>query len=89
MSQVEPCVLQNQQTKINARDLTDVKSDGALAHEEFAQAPDVIRPIGERLLEGPALSDANPTFSDEIAFVTNDIESVLAPARPDFASPAK
>lgn len=48
-------------------DLSAMKSDSALNHSRFASSPEAVRLIGQRLLEGQALTEAHPTLDDTLS----------------------
>ena len=63
-------------------DLTDVQSSDALAHSKFAQAPEIVQLIGQRLAAGQKLTDA------AAASATRSALRPRAPHRPSARPPA-
>jgi esterase/lipase superfamily enzyme len=55
--------------RIQAIDLTDVKSPDALGHGKFAENPEVVRMIGARLAGGQNLNDARQGLGETIGGV--------------------
>ncbi len=58
-------------------DLTDVKSEDSLRHGKFAQAPEIVRLLGNRLNEGTQLASNEVRFSDRLQSLTRNIGDVV------------
>jgi esterase/lipase superfamily enzyme len=66
--------------KITVVDLTKLKSGDPLAHGKFAQSPDVVRFIGQRLVAGQSVNDSRETFSQSLAQSTVDVGTFVGGA---------
>ncbi len=58
-------------------DLTAVKSDDSLRHGKFAQAPEIVRLLGNRLNKGSQLASNQVRFSDRLQSLTRNIGQVV------------
>ncbi|MET0575242.1 MAG: alpha/beta hydrolase [Mesorhizobium sp.] len=65
----EPYRTQLEEAKINVIDLTKVKSGDRLNHGKFAESPEIVQLIGQRLVNGQALTDSNVTLGQGIGLV--------------------
>jgi esterase/lipase superfamily enzyme len=65
---------------ITVFDLTKLKTDDGLKHAKFAASPQVVRFIGERLVEGQAIDDEGVDFSDRVGRVATGAASTIASA---------
>ncbi|WP_370878556.1 alpha/beta hydrolase [Pararhizobium capsulatum] len=54
---------------ITVIDLTAVKSGDKLNHGKFAESPEVVRLLGDRLIEGQTVTDSNIGFGDRLGAV--------------------
>lgn len=54
---------------ITAIDLTKVKSNDRLNHGKFAESPEIVQLIGQRLMTGQTLTDSNISLGEGIASV--------------------
>ncbi|HUH48579.1 MAG TPA: alpha/beta hydrolase, partial [Mycoplana sp.] len=62
----EPYRAQFEKAGITVVDLTKVKSGDRLAHGKFAESPQIVQLIGERLVNGQTLTDSNVTLGEGI-----------------------
>ena len=62
---------------ITAIDLSQVSSGDPLNHATFAQSPQVVRLLGERLAAGQTLTDAKSSIGEKIGTVTLGAASTL------------
>ncbi|MEX0343941.1 MAG: alpha/beta hydrolase [Rhizobiaceae bacterium] len=58
-------------------DLTKVKSDDRLRHGKFAQAPEIVQLLGNRLNTGSQLASNEVRFSDRLQNLTRNIGEVV------------
>lgn len=65
----EPYRAQFEKAGITVVDLTKVKSGDRLAHGKFAESPQIVQLIGERLVNGQTLTDSNITLGEGITAV--------------------
>jgi esterase/lipase superfamily enzyme len=65
----EPYQIDLSRDRVQVVDLTDVKSGDHIGHTKFAEAPEVVRSIGERLAQGQALADSQAGVGDRIGQV--------------------
>ncbi|MBB4351031.1 esterase/lipase superfamily enzyme [Rhizobium cellulosilyticum] len=61
---IEPYRSRLERAGITAIDLTKVKTDDSLHHGKFAQSPEIVQLIGQRLMTGQPLTDSNVTFGE-------------------------
>lgn len=54
---------------ITVIDLTEVKTDDKLRHGKFASSPEVVRLLGDRLIDGQTVTDSNIGFGDRLGAV--------------------
>ena len=50
-------------------DLTKVKTDDGLRHGKFAESPEIVQLIGQRLVTGQTLTDLDVSFADGVTAV--------------------
>ncbi|HVK90445.1 MAG TPA: alpha/beta hydrolase [Mycoplana sp.] len=65
----EPYRAQFEKAGITVVDLTKVKSGDRLAHGKFAESPQIVQLIGERLVNGQTLTDSDVTLGEGITAV--------------------
>ncbi|MBC7149188.1 MAG: alpha/beta hydrolase [Rhizobium sp.] len=65
----EPYRSQLEMAGISVLDLTKLKSGDALNHGKFAESPDVVRLIGERLIAGQAVTDSSVGLGESLGAV--------------------
>ena len=65
----EPYRSKLEQAGITAIDLTKVKSGDSMNHGKFAESPDIVRLIGQRLMTGQPLTDSNVSLGEGVAAV--------------------
>lgn len=65
----EPYRAQFEKAGITVVDLTKVKSGDRLAHGKFAESPQIVQLIGERLVNGQTLTDSNISLGEGITAV--------------------
>lgn len=65
---------------ISVVDLTDVKSGDPLGHGTFAEAPEIVRSIGQRLADGQTLSDSQSGVGDKFGQVAIGAASAVGTA---------
>ncbi len=66
---MEPYRSQLEMAGISVLDLTKLKSGDALNHGKFAESPDVVRLIGERLIAGQAVTDSSIGLGESLGAV--------------------
>ncbi|WP_435530237.1 alpha/beta hydrolase [Phyllobacterium ifriqiyense] len=66
---VEPYRSKLEQANITAIDLTKVKSGDSMNHGKFAESPEIVQLIGQRLITGQPLTDSNASLGDGVAAV--------------------
>lgn len=66
---VEPYRSKLEQADITAIDLTKVKSGDSMNHGKFAESPEIVQLIGQRLMTGQPLTDSNASLGDGVAAV--------------------
>lgn len=66
---MEPYRSQLEMAGISVLDLTKLKSGDALNHGKFAESPDVVRLIGERLIAGQAVTDSSVGLGESLGAV--------------------
>lgn len=77
---VEPYRSAFEKSRINVVDLTDVKSDDALNHSKFAESPEIVRMIGQRLAAGQTLNDGRASLGEKIGVFTAGAASTVGAA---------
>jgi esterase/lipase superfamily enzyme len=77
---VEPYRSAFEKSRINVVDLTDVKSDDALNHSKFAESPEIVRLIGQRLAAGQTLNDGRASLGEKIGVFTAGAASTVGAA---------
>ncbi len=63
--------------RITLVDLTSLAARDSIAHEKFAQSPDVVRFIGRRLVEGQTLTDNAGSLGDRLVAGASDVGSFV------------
>lgn len=66
---VEPYASQLEAAGITVLDLTKLQSGDSLNHGKFAQSPEVVRLIGDRLIKGQAVSENNVGLGETLGAV--------------------
>ncbi|TWF47831.1 alpha/beta hydrolase [Neorhizobium alkalisoli] len=66
---IEPYRSRLERAGITAIDLTKVKTDDNLHHGKFAQSPEIVQLIGQRLMTGQPLTDSNVTLGEGVTAV--------------------
>ena len=66
----EPYRTEIAEARINVVDLTRLKVGDPLNHAKFADSPQVVRAIGQRLAEGQTVTDSRVGLADRIVQVT-------------------
>jgi esterase/lipase superfamily enzyme len=85
----EPYRSRLEQAGITAIDLTKVKSDDSLNHGKFAESPEIVQLIGQRLITGQTLTDSNMSLGQGItAVVGGTVTNIGAVAATAVAAPA-
>ncbi len=84
----EPYRTQLETAGINVIDLTKVKSGDRLNHGKFAESPEVVQLIGQRLVTGQTLTDSNVSLGQGItAVVAGTVGTVGKVAATTVAAP--
>jgi esterase/lipase superfamily enzyme len=65
----EPYRSRLEKAGITAIDLTKVKTDDGLHHGKFAESPEIVQLIGQRLMTGQTLTDSNISLGEGVAAV--------------------
>ena len=65
----EPYRSKLEKAGITAIDLTKVKTDDSLNHGKFAESPEIVQLIGQRLITGQPLTDSNVSLGEGITAV--------------------
>jgi esterase/lipase superfamily enzyme len=65
----EPYRTKLEQAGITAIDLTKVKSGDSMNHGKFAESPEIVQLIGQRLMTGQTLTDSNVSLGEGVAAV--------------------
>jgi esterase/lipase superfamily enzyme len=65
----EPYRTKLEQAGITAIDLTKVKSGDSMNHGKFAESPEIVQLIGQRLMTGQPLTDSNVSLGEGVAAV--------------------
>jgi esterase/lipase superfamily enzyme len=73
---VEPLNSQLAAQGVQVFDLTKMRGNDNFNHGKFAESPDVVRFIGQRLVEGHTLDDNNPTLGEHFASLTTRVGTV-------------
>jgi len=68
------------QEGIKVFDLTKLKSDDELKHSKFASSPEVVRLIGERLVEGQTIDEDGPELGERIGRVAASTGTTIGAA---------
>ncbi|WP_188611865.1 alpha/beta hydrolase [Chelatococcus reniformis] len=66
--------------QITVVDLTKVETDDRVKHGKFAQSPDVVRMIGQRLVEGQTLNDGRSGLGERLGQVAVGAASTVGSA---------
>lgn len=81
LGQVDPTVEPYRSAFINAGirvlDLTSLEGQDSLGHNKFADSPEVVRLIGERLIEGQTITDQRVGLGDGIGLVAMGTASTV------------
>ena len=84
----EPYRTQLETAGITVIDLTKVKSGDGLNHGKFAESPEVVQLIGQRLVTGQTLTDSNVSLGQGItAVVAGTVGTVGKVAATTVAAP--
>jgi esterase/lipase superfamily enzyme len=67
----EPYRSRLEKAGITAIDLTKVKSGDSMNHGKFAESPQIVQLIGQRIITGQTLTDSNISLGDGIAAVVS------------------
>ncbi len=65
----EPYRSRLEKADITAIDLTEVKTNDSLHHGKFAESPEIVQLIGQRLMTGQPLTDSNVSLGQGVAAV--------------------
>jgi len=65
----EPYRSKLEKAGITAIDLTKVKTDDSLHHGKFAESPEIVQLIGQRLMTGQTLTDSNVSLGEGLTAV--------------------
>jgi esterase/lipase superfamily enzyme len=65
----EPYRTQLEHAGITAIDLTKVETEDGLHHGKFAESPEIVQLIGQRIIKGQTLTDSEITLGDGITAV--------------------
>ena len=65
---------------IKVFDLTKLKSDDDLRHAKFASSPEVVRLIGERLVDGQPIEEDGPDLGDRVGKVATGAATTIGAA---------
>jgi esterase/lipase superfamily enzyme len=86
---VEPYRTKLEEAGITAIDLTKVNSNDRLNHGKFAESPEIVQLIGQRLMTGQPLTDSNVTLGQGItAVVGGTVTNIGTVAATAVAVPA-
>ncbi len=86
---VEPYRTKLEEAGITAIDLTKVKSGDRLNHGKFAESPEIVQLIGQRLMTGQTLTDSNVSLGQGItAVVGGTVTTIGSVAATAVAAPA-
>jgi esterase/lipase superfamily enzyme len=85
----EPYRSRLEEAGITAIDLTKVKSEDSLNHGKFAESPEIVQLIGQRLMTGQTLTDSNVSLGQGItAVVGGTVTNIGTVAATAVAAPA-
>lgn len=86
---VEPYRTKLEEAGITAIDLTKVNSNDRLNHGKFAESPEIVQLIGQRLMTGQPLTDSNVTLGQGItAVIGGTVTNIGTVAGTAVAAPA-
>jgi esterase/lipase superfamily enzyme len=86
----EPYRTQLEEAGITAIDLTKVRSGDRLNHGKFAETPEIVQLIGQRIVKGQTLTDSQVTLGDGIsAVVAGTAKNVGTVAAATISAPVK
>ncbi|WP_331377192.1 alpha/beta hydrolase [Sinorhizobium chiapasense] len=86
----EPYRTQLERAGITAIDLTKVQSEDSLHHGKFAESPQIVQLIGQRIVNGQTLTDSKVTLGDSItAVVAGTAKNVGTVAAATISAPVK
>ncbi len=83
---VEPYRSKLEQAGITAIDLTKVESNDGLNHGKFAESPQIVRLIGQRLMTGQPLTDSSVSLGEGVAAVVGGAIRTVGTAAETAAS---
>lgn len=84
----EPYRTQLERAGITAIDLTKVETDDGLHHGKFAESPEIVQLIGQRIITGQTLTDSQISLADGItAVVAGTAKNVGTIAATTIAAP--
>ncbi len=85
----EPYRSKLEKAGITAIDLTKVKTEDGLNHGKFAESPEIVQLIGQRLMTGQTLTDSNVTLGQGItAVIGGTVSNIGTVAATAVAAPA-
>jgi esterase/lipase superfamily enzyme len=73
--EAEPWRSEFAREKINAYDLTDLRTSDSLAHDKFAASPQVVKAIGGRLVAGQDISASDLSVGERVGQVASGLAS--------------
>lgn len=76
----EPFRTELEREKITVLDLTQLRGGDALNHGKFAESPQVVKLIGQRLIDGQAINDPNVGLGERIGQVTTGAAATVGSA---------
>ncbi len=78
----EPYRTQLERAGITAIDLTKVETEDGLHHGKFAESPEIVQLIGQRIIKGQTLTDSEITLGDGITAVVAGTAKMSGTSRP-------
>jgi len=76
----EPYKSELQAAGVSVIDLTDVKANDMMAHSKFANSPEVVRLIGQRLAAGQTIEDEDVAIGGRIELATEGLAGAVGAA---------
>jgi esterase/lipase superfamily enzyme len=76
----EPYRSDLERANITVLNLTKLKSDDSLNHSKFASSPEVVRMIGQELVNGQVLTDSRVGIGDAVIGVTTGVAATVGKA---------
>jgi esterase/lipase superfamily enzyme len=73
----EPYRSQFEAAGIRIHDLSELRTDDQLHHAKFAESPEVVRLIGERLIAGQTVTDSRVGFGERLGAVVQSAATVV------------